>query len=147
MPRISPHQRDGQQGSLRRREFLRKALGASTVVAASGWLHAPAVIGGEKPQVTMLSWNNFVPEADVELRRQAEVYTKQTGVPVMVDFIAHLQLPTKTAAEVQSQSGHDILFFLRAQEVALSEHHLIDLTDFVAEFKDTHGDYYPWLQG
>ena len=147
MVQISSHQRNGQQCTLRRREFLRTALGASTVLAAGGWLQAPAVISGEKPQVTMLSWNNFVPEADVELRRQAELYAKQTGVPVVVDFIAHLQLPIKTAAEVQSQSGHDIMFFLRAQEVALYENHLIDLTDFVAEFKDGHGGYYPWIQG
>jgi multiple sugar transport system substrate-binding protein len=147
MVQISSQQRDGQQRRMPRREFLRHALGASTLVAAGGWLQAPAVISGEKPQITMLSWNNFVPEADVELRRQAEVYTKQTGVPVLVDFIAHLQLPTKTAAEVQSQSGHDIIFFLRPQEVALYEHHLIDLSDFVAEFKDTHGGYYPWIPG
>jgi multiple sugar transport system substrate-binding protein len=146
MIQISSHQRDGQQSSTRRREFLRHALGATALVATSSWMHAPAVMSGEKPQVTMLSWNNFVPEADVELRRQAEEYSKQTGVPVMVDFIAHLQLPTKTAAEVQGQSGHDIIFFLRAQEVALYENHLIDLTDFVAEFKDTHGGYYPWIK-
>src|SRR5512146_2483711 len=101
MLQSSSHQRVEQRSSLRRRDFLRNALGATALVASSGWMHAPAVIGGEKPHVTMLSWNNFVPEADVELRRQAEVYTKQTGVPVTVDFIAHLQLPTKTAAEVQ----------------------------------------------
>jgi multiple sugar transport system substrate-binding protein len=147
MLQSSSHQRVEQRSSLRRRDFLRNALGATALVASSGWMRAPAVIGGEKPHVTMLSWNNFVPEADVELRRQAEVYSKQTGVPVTVDFIAHLQLPTKTAAEVQGQSGHDIIFFLRAQEVALYENHLIDLTDFVAEFKDTHGGYYPWMPG
>ncbi len=140
------HQHHGKPHSLRRRDFLRHTLGASALIAAGTWMQAPAVIGGEKPAVTMLSWNNFVPEADVELRRQAEEYTRRTGVPVSVDFIAHLQLPTKTAAEVQSQSGHDIIFFLRAQEVALYENHLIDLTDFVAEFKDAHGGYYPWIK-
>jgi multiple sugar transport system substrate-binding protein len=146
MVQISSHQRDIRHSSMRRREFLRQAMGATALVAGGRWMHAPAVIAGEKPMVTMLSWNNFVPEADVELRRQAEEYAKRTGVPVMVDFIAHLQLPTKTAAEVQSQSGHDIMFFLRPQEVALYENHLIDLTDFVAEFKDTHGGYYPWVK-
>jgi multiple sugar transport system substrate-binding protein len=147
MSQISSHQNPGNKHGMRRREFLASALGATALAAAGTWVHAPAVLSGEKPQVTMLSWNNFVPEADVELRRQAEEYSKRTGVQVMVDFIAHLQLPTKTAAEVQSQSGHDIMFFLRAQEVALYENHLIDLTDFVAEFKDTHGGYYPWISG
>ncbi len=116
-------------------------------LAASGaWVRAPAVISGEKPHVTMLSWNNFVPETDVELHRQAEEYSKRAGVRVTVDFIAHLQLPQKHAAEVQSQSGHDIVFFNRPQEVALYEKQLIDLTDFVVEFKDTHGGYYPWIK-
>jgi multiple sugar transport system substrate-binding protein len=147
MSQISSHQNTGKKPGIRRREFLSTALGATALAAAGSWVHAPAVIGGEKPQVTMLSWNNFVPEADIELRRQAEEYSKRTGVQVAVDFIAHLQLPTKTAAEVQSQSGHDIIFFLRAQEVALYENHLIDLTDFVGEFKDTHGGYYPWIKG
>ncbi len=142
---ISPQQQDGQQNSMRRRDFLQRALGISTLVATSGWMHAPALIGGEKPHVTMLSWNNFVPETDVELRRQAEQYSKRTGVQVTVDFIAHLQLPAKTAAEAQGQSGHDIIFFLRPQEVGLYESQLADLTALVAEFKDTNGGYYPWI--
>ncbi len=143
----SSRQLDSMQRAMRRRDFLWRTIGATALAAAGTWVRAPAVSSGEKPHVTMLSWNNFVPEADVELRRQAEEYAKRTGVQVTVDFIAHLQLPTKTAAEVQSQSGHDIMFFLRAQEVALYENHLIDLTDFVAEFKDTHVGYYPWIKG
>jgi hypothetical protein len=103
-------------------------------------------MGGEKPHVTMLSWNNFVPETDVELRRQGEEYTKHAGVQVTVDFIAHLQLPAKTAAEAQAQSGHDIIFFLRPQEVGLYDNQFIELTALVAEFKDTNGGYYPWIK-
>jgi hypothetical protein len=34
---------------MRRREFLRQALGTTALAATSGWMHAPAVIGGEKP--------------------------------------------------------------------------------------------------
>jgi multiple sugar transport system substrate-binding protein len=145
MMQIASQQRDGQQNSLRRRDFLRQTLGATALVATSSWVCAPAVISGEKPQVTMLSWNNFVPETDVELRHQAEEYSKRTGVQVTVDFIAHLQLPAKTAAEAQSQSGHDIMFFLRPQEVGLYENQLVDLSSLVADFKDTNGGYYPWI--
>jgi multiple sugar transport system substrate-binding protein len=146
MLQISSYQSNRTQSGMRRRDFLWNTLGTTALLATGAWVRAPALMGGEKPHVTMLSWNNFVPETDVELRRQAEEYSKRTGVQVTVDFIAHLQLPTKTAAEVQSQSGHDIMFFLRPQEVALYENHLIDLTDFVAEFKETNGGYYPWIK-
>ncbi len=146
MSQISSHQSTRKKPGMRRREFLSTALGATALAAAGTGVHAPAIISGEKPRVTMLSWNNFVPEADIELRRQAEEYAKRTGVQVTVDFIAHLQLPAKTAAEVQGQSGHDIVFFLRPQEVSLYDNHLLDLTELVREYKDTHGGYYPWIK-
>ena len=72
---------------------------------ASG--RAPAF--AQKRELTFLSWNHFVPASDEELRRQAEVFSKQAGVSVRVDTIAHLQLPAKFAAEAQAQSGHDMV--------------------------------------
>jgi multiple sugar transport system substrate-binding protein len=146
MTQDSPHLTNRCSYGLRRRHFLWSALGATALMATASWVRAPAVMSGEKPHVTMLSWNNFVPETDVELRRQAEEYTKHAGVQVTVDFIAHLQLPAKTAAEAQAQSGHDIIFFLRPQEVGLYDNQLIELTALVAEFKDTNGGYYPWIK-
>jgi hypothetical protein len=76
--------------------------------------------------------------------RHSEEYTKHAGVEVTVDFIAHLQLPAKTAAEAKAQWGHDIIFFLRPQGVGLYEHQRIDLSALVTQFKDTNGGYYPW---
>src|SRR5919197_2082628 len=91
-----------------RREFLRAASGATAGMAT--WLasgRAPAV--AQKRELTFLSWNHFVPASDDELRKQAEAFGKQAGVTVRVDTIAHLQLPAKRAAEVQAQSGHDLV--------------------------------------
>src|SRR2546430_8617677 len=91
-----------------RRHFIRVASGATAGMAT--WLalgKAPAL--AQKRELTFLSWNHFVPASDDELRRQAEAFGKQAGVTVRVDTIAHLQLPSKRAAEAQAQSGHDMI--------------------------------------
>ena len=91
-----------------RRHFVRVASGATAGMAT--WLalgKAPAL--AQKRELTFLSWNHFVPASDDELRRQAEAFGKQAGVTVRVDTIAHLQLPSKRAAEAQAQSGHDMI--------------------------------------
>ena len=93
---------------IQRRQFLRTAAG--TTAGMASWLalgKAPAI--AQKRELTFLSWNHFVPASDEELRRQAEVFSKQAGVTVRVDTIAHLQLPAKFAAEAAAQSGHDMI--------------------------------------
>ena len=90
-----------------RRRFLQASAGAVAGLSLTTLDRAPAL--AQKRELTFLSWNHFVPAADDELRRQAEAFSKQAGVTVRVDTIAHLQLPAKRAAEAQSQSGHDML--------------------------------------
>ena len=87
-----------------RRHFLKQSAAATAGMAS--WLslgRAPAF--AQKRELTFLSWNHFVPASDDELRKQAEAFGKQAGVTVRVDTIAHLQLPSKFAAEAQAQSG------------------------------------------
>jgi len=91
-----------------RRQFLETSAAATAGMAS--WLalgKAPAY--AQKRELTFLSWNHFVPASDDELRKQAEAFSKQAGVSVRVDTIAHLQLMAKFAAEAQSQSGHDMI--------------------------------------
>jgi len=142
----SSDQSDRSQGSTSRRDFLRRTLASATLMTSGAWMQAPALISGEKPSVKMLSWNNFTPEAEAELRRQAEDYSRRTGVQVTVDLIPRIQLLSRTAVEAQSESGHDIIFFFRSQEMALYQNSLIDLTDIVVQFKNINGGYYPWIK-
>ena len=93
--------------SLTRRQFLGRSAGATAGMASWLALGQPPAYA-QKRELTVLSWNHFVPASDEELRRQAEVFGKQAGVTVRVDTIAHLQLPAKFAAEAQAQSGHDL---------------------------------------
>ena len=87
-----------------RRQFLKVSATTSTGLAT--WLaldRAPAF--AQKRELTFLSWNHFVPASDDELRRQAEVFSKQANCTVRVDTMAHLQMPAKVAA---SSVAHQI---------------------------------------
>src|SRR3989442_13671193 len=59
-------------------------------------------------ELTFLTIASFVPETDKELKRQLDEWGAKHKGKVRLDIIAHLQLQTKKAAEVQSRSGHDL---------------------------------------
>jgi multiple sugar transport system substrate-binding protein len=127
-----------------RRRFLTTAAGAAA--GMTSWLalgKAPAF--AQKRELTFLSWNHFVPAADDELRKQAEAFSKQSGVATRVDTIAHLQLPAKYAAEAQSQSGHDMILAGGAYPF-LYENILADVGDVIDELGKKYGGWYPFAQ-
>jgi multiple sugar transport system substrate-binding protein len=123
-----------------RRQFLTSTTAAMAGVA---WGGMPAL--AQKRELTFLSWNHFVPASDDELRKQAEAFGKQAGVPVRVDTIAHLQLPAKRAAEAQSQSGHDLLL-VGGADPFLYESHLADVGDLIDDLGKRYGGWYPFAQ-
>jgi multiple sugar transport system substrate-binding protein len=124
-----------------RRRFLQASAGAVAGLSLTALDRAPAL--AQKRELSFLSWNHFVPAADDELRRQAEVFSKQAGVTVRVDTIAHLQLPAKRAAEAQSQSGHDLLLTGGADPF-LFENQLADMGDLVDDLGKKGGGWYPF---
>jgi multiple sugar transport system substrate-binding protein len=129
---------------IRRRQFLRAAAG--TTAGMASWLalgKAPAL--GQTRELTFLSWNHFVPASDEELRRQAEAFSKQAGVNVRVDTIAHLQLPAKFAAEAAAQSGHDMIITTGSTGF-LYEQQLVDVGDVVEDLGKKYGGYYPFAK-
>src|SRR5215207_7190451 len=112
-----------------RRHFLATSAGATAGMAS--WLalgKAPAF--AQKRELTLLSWNHFVPAADDELRKQAEAFGRQAGCTVRVDTVSHLQMPAKLAAEAQSQSGHD-MYRAAGADPFLYENLLANMDDVV----------------
>ena len=127
-----------------RRHFIRVASGATAGMAT--WLalgKAPAL--AQKRELTFLSWNHFVPASDDELRRQAEAFGKQAGVTVRVDTIAHLQLPSKRAAEAQAQSGHDMILTGGADPFLFEKQHA-EVGDLIDELGKKFGGWYPFAR-
>src|SRR5438309_10906494 len=87
-----------------RRQFLRVTAGGAASVVVAGGVPATA----QTRELTFLTVASFVPETDKELKRQFEEWGAKNKVKVRLDIIAHLQLQTKKAAEVQARSGHDL---------------------------------------
>src|SRR5881396_4200518 len=125
-----------------RRQFLETSAIAS--VGMGSWLalgKPPAY--AQKRELTFLSWNHFVPASDDELRKQAEAFGKANNCTVRVDTMAHLQMPSKIAAEAQSQSGHD-MFRTASADTFLYEQQLLSLDDVVDKLGKQYGGWYPF---
>ena len=115
--------------SPRRRQFLRTAAGSAAGLAGILSLRqAPAY--AQTRELTFLTIASFVPETDKELKRQLEEWGAKNNVKVRLDIIAHLQLQTKKAAEVQTRSGHDLTALGPGLgDADLYFDHLVDLKD------------------
>ena len=101
--------------SVNRRQFL-KATGAAAAVAGSGIAgilaagRAPAYAQGT--QLHILRWSDFIPEADVELKRQAVEAGKALGAEIAFEFVNVNNLQTRITASIQAGSGPDICLML-----------------------------------
>jgi multiple sugar transport system substrate-binding protein len=121
-----------------RRRFLTTTLGA-TGAGLAGILAArvpPA--RGQTREISYLCWNNFAPNSDKKLAEIGQRFTKDTGIKIRIDHIAHPQQPAKYAAEVQTQAGHDLVE-MRMHFPWLYESQLVDVSDLVAELEKKHG--------
>src|SRR5499433_3128435 len=121
-----------------RRQFLRVTAGGAASVVVAGGVPATA----QTRELTFLTIASFVPETDKELKRQFEEWGAKNNVKVRLDIIAHLQLQTKKAAEVQARSGHD----LTALGPGLGDgdlyfDHLTDLSDVSADVAAQNGGW------
>jgi hypothetical protein len=101
------------QCKLNRRGFLRATATGVAGIAGVLALGQPPAAAQER-ELTMLSFNNFVPQADDELRRQAAVFSQKHRAKATVDTISGLQIPQKLAAEVETRAGHDVVVLPRS---------------------------------
>jgi multiple sugar transport system substrate-binding protein len=95
----------------------------------------------QERELTRLSFNNFVPQSDEELRRQAGLFAKQQKVKVTVDTIAGPQIPQKLAAEVETRAGHDIVVLPRSSPY-LHKDKLLSLDTLAEDLGNRDGGWY-----
>jgi hypothetical protein len=118
------------QCKLNRRGFLwATATGLAGLAGVLALQQPPA--SAQKRELTMLSFNNFVPQSDEELRQQATLFGQKHRVKATVDTISGLQIPQKLAAEVETRAGHDVVVLPRSSPY-LYQHQLPSL-DVLAE--------------
>jgi multiple sugar transport system substrate-binding protein len=95
----------GKGRPISRRKFIGMAAGATAALSFGTFLRSG--LGASK--VNILTWSNTLNAMDDVLREQAKEYTKAKGVEVSFEFINQTDLPTKTAAAVESGAGPDII--------------------------------------
>src|SRR5262245_52012739 len=125
-----------------RRDFLKAAGVAAAATGLEGILaarRAPAFAQGTKLHV--LRWVDFIPEADVELKRQAPEASKALGAEVTFEFINANDLQPRITAAVQSGSGADIIQMLWNWPV-LYANSLVDVSDVAEPIGKAQGGYY-----
>jgi len=120
--------------SVNRREFLTATGAGLAGILAAGVPPARA----QQREISYLAWNNFAPASDKKLAEIGQRFTKDTGIKLRIDHIAHSQQAAKYASEVQSQAGHDLVE-MRMHFPWLYEPQLVDVSDVVAEMEKKYG--------
>ena len=129
--------------AMTRRKFV------ETTAVAGGALVAAPFLGGKAPayaqarKVHYLQWTSFVPAADVEIDRQAQEFTKATGIEMTVEKINQNDMAARITAAVESGSGADVI------QMNANQPHLFanGLADHNALVEELRGDYYDWARG
>lgn len=119
---------------LSRRDVMKTAAGA--VAAVSPFLHVRPARAAKTLKI--LQWSHFVPNYDKWFNG---TYTKEWGArndtDVLVDNINLSLIPSRAAAEVSAQKGHDLVMFLAPPSVY--EDQVVDMKDVYAACEKKHG--------
>jgi multiple sugar transport system substrate-binding protein len=130
---------------MNRRTFL-KVSGATAAVATGGIegilaaRQAPAWAQGTK--LHWVRWNDFIPESDVELKRQMPEASKALGAEVTLETINANDLQPRITAAVQSGTGADIVQSLHNWP-HLYKNAMVDVTDLAEWQAKDQGGFYP----
>ena len=129
---------------LNRRQFI-KATSATATVLMTGIegivaaRRAPAYAQGTK--LHLVRWVDFIPESDVELKRQMPEASKALGAEVVLETINANDLQPRITAAIQSGSGADI-FIMLYNWAQLYGSQLVDVSDLATALARSEGGFY-----
>src|SRR5919108_2567363 len=129
---------------MNRRHFL-KVSGTAAAVAGGGIegilaaRQAPAWAQGTK--LHWVRWVDFIPESDVELKRQMPEASKALGAEIQLETINANDLQPRITAAIQSGSGADI-FLMQYNWAQLYQNALVDVSDLATELSKAEGGFY-----
>src|SRR5438132_694048 len=121
--------------SMDRRYFL-KTTGIAGILAAR---QAPAFAQGST--LHWVRWVDFIPESDVELKRQMPEAEKALGAKIQFETINANDLQPRITAAVQSGSGADIFNF-QYNWPHLHQNAGIDVSDVAGALSKAEGGFY-----
>jgi multiple sugar transport system substrate-binding protein len=126
---------------LTRRQFI-GTTAAGALAAPHVWVR-PA--GAQAKQLSILCWSHFVPAYDKWFDQFGQEWAAKNGVKLTIDHIPHLNLASKIAAEIATQSGHDIVQ-LAASGTEKFAPALLDVQDLADRLGKKHGGWTPLAQ-
>src|SRR5438132_7588535 len=130
--------------SMDRRQFV-KVTGAAAAIATGGIegilaaRQAPAFAQGST--LHWVRWVDFIPESDVELKRQMPEAEKALGAKIQFETINANELQPRIAAAVQSGSGADIFNF-QYNWPHLYQNAVVDVSDLASALGKAEGGFY-----
>src|SRR5215831_14746340 len=126
-----------------RRGFLKTAAVATAVAGGIEGIvaarRAPAFAQGVK--LHWVRWVDFIPESDVELKRQMPEASKALGAEVVLETINANDLQPRITAAIQSGSGADI-FLMQYNWPQLYQNALVDVSDIAGPLGQAEGGFY-----
>ena len=122
-----------------RRQFLGTAAAAAALAAPHVWIR-PA--WAQAKEVRVLAWSHFVPAYDKWFDAFADQWGAKNNVKVVIDHVPHLQIPAKIAAEIATQSGHDIVQLVGSGTEKWASA-LADVQDAADRIAKKHGGFTP----
>jgi len=114
----------GKGKAISRRKFIGMAAGATAALSFGTFLRS----GLGAARVSLLTWPNTLSAMDDVLKEQAKEYTKAKGVEISIEFVSYSDLPSKTAAAVESGAGPDIVCLV-GNGAYLYDKSLVDVKD------------------
>ena len=121
---------------LSRRDVIRTATAAGVAAGVGPFFHVNPASAAKALKI--LQWSHFVPAYDKWFNNE---YTKEWGknndTEVIVDNINLGLIPSRAAAEVSAQKGHDLVMFLAPPSVF--EEQVVDMKNVYAECEKRHG--------
>jgi multiple sugar transport system substrate-binding protein len=128
---------------LDRRTFVKTTgLAAVAVTGIEGIVaarRAPAFAQGTK--LHWVRWVDFIPESDVELKRQMPEASKALGAEVTFETINANDLQPRITAAIQSGAGADIFNF-QYNWAHLYQNAVVDVSDVASELGKAQGGFY-----
>ena len=126
-----------------RRTFIKTAgVAAGVAGGIEGILaarRAPAFAQGTK--LHWVRWVDFIPESDVELKRQMPEASKALGAECVLETINANDLQARITAAIQSGAGADIFMF-QYNWAHLYQNAVADLSDVANELAKAEGGFY-----
>jgi multiple sugar transport system substrate-binding protein len=123
---------------LTRRQFLGTSA-AGALAAPHVWVRPAAA---QQKTLSILCWSHFVPAYDKWFDQFGQEWAAKNNIKLTIDHIPHLNLAAKIAAEVATQSGHDIVQ-LAASGTEKFAPALLDVQDLADKLGKKHGGWLP----